>query len=152
MSLETALDDIDRQILMALQQDARLSYSELGRRISLSQPSVAERVKKLENAGIITSYQAQIDSTKIGFPIRVMIRLTVKSPTEKVFAGIHAIPNITECLVVTGDDCYVIFAYLPAINELEKLIARISKYGNTATSIILSNLVEPRMGSLISQL
>ncbi|HFE38933.1 MAG TPA: Lrp/AsnC family transcriptional regulator [Gammaproteobacteria bacterium] len=147
MSLEYTIDAIDKQILCELQQDARLSYSELGRRINLSQPATAERVKKLESIGIITGYQAQIDQTKIGCPIRAMIRLTVKTPHHVIQAGIQAIPAISECLVVTGDDCYIIFANLPDIPSLEALLIQIKQYGQTATSIVLSNLIEPRMVS-----
>lgn len=148
MQLEYTIDAIDKQILQELRQDARLSYSELGRRINLSQPATAERVKKLENVGVITGYQAQIDVTKIGCPIRAMIRLTVKRPHHVIQTGIQTIPAITECLVVTGDDCYIIFADLPDIPSLEALLIRIKQYGTTATSIVLSNLIEPRMVTL----
>lgn len=141
-------DNLDRtswQLLEALQENARLSYAELGRIVGLSPPAVAERVKKMEEIGIITGYRVEIDAEKIGLPITALIALTT---TPQQYPQVIALmTNLTEiqcCHHVTGDSSFTIEAKVSSIAHLEKLIEQISQYGQTKTSIVLSSPIKVR--------
>jgi Lrp/AsnC family leucine-responsive transcriptional regulator len=132
------LDALDWALLEALQENARLSFSELGRRVNLSQPAVAERVKKLEKAGIIVGYRACVDYGRLGLPIFATIGLTLSGAEEQFLERLKEISAIYECLTVTGEDCYQLRARLPSIEALERLMKTLGRYGKTNTSIVLS--------------
>ncbi|HEY9728704.1 MAG TPA: Lrp/AsnC family transcriptional regulator [Chroococcales cyanobacterium] len=136
---EKLLDDTGWQLLQALQQDARLSFAELGRRVELSPPAVAERVRRLEDAGIITRYRAEVNPEKVGLPLTAMIGLTT-TPQQypQVIALIKALPEVLECHHVTGNSSFSIKAIASSMSHLERLIEQLSRYGSTATSIVLS--------------
>ncbi len=113
---ERLLDETGWHILEALQENARLSFSELGQRVGLSSPAVAERVRRMEDAGIITGYRAEVNTAKIGYPITAIIRIT-NSPGERctrLTASTQEIPEVLECYRVTGSDSLRI-AYRQAI-------------------------------------
>jgi len=135
------LDETGWQLLEALQENARLSYSELGQRIGLSSPAVAERIRRMEDAGIITGYHAEINLAAVGMPVLGMIRL-VSAPGQN--CGVTArevskIPDIVECYRVTGSDSVVAVVAARSVDHLEKIIDGISQYGSPTTSLILSN-------------
>ena len=142
------LDVTSWQLLEALQEDARLSYAELGRRVGLSPPAVAERVKKMEEVGIITGYRVEIDAEKIGLPITALIALTT-TPQQypQVIAKMTNLAEIQCCHHVTGNSSFIIEAKVSSIAHLEKLIEQISQYGQTTTSIVLSSPIERRIRS-----
>jgi Lrp/AsnC family leucine-responsive transcriptional regulator len=149
MTLETEklLDSTGWQLLQALQQDARLSYTELGQRVGLSAPAVAERVRRMEDAGIISGYHAEINRSKIGFPITAIIRLS-DFPGERCAnftATAQEIPEILECYRVTGSDSLVIKIMASSIEHLESLIDRLSSHGQLTTSMVLSASVTRRV-------
>ncbi|MBZ0309389.1 MAG: Lrp/AsnC family transcriptional regulator, partial [Anaerolineae bacterium] len=102
------MDEINWRILEELQQDARISFSELGRRVGLSSPAAAERVRRLEEAGIIEGYQTKINLTRLGLPMLVIIRASTHGnfASEKLAECVQHLPEILECYKVTGDDCY----------------------------------------------
>ena len=139
------LDALDWAILEALQKDARLSFSELGRRVNLSQPAVTERVKKLEKAGIIMGYRAHVDFNRLGLPIFATIGLTLSGAEEQFLERINEMPAIYECLTVTGDDCYKLRARVASIEALERLMKKLGQYGKTTTSIVLSTPLQRHM-------
>jgi Lrp/AsnC family leucine-responsive transcriptional regulator len=142
---KSGLDEIDWQILEELQQDARLSFSEIARRVNLSQPTVAERVRRLEEMEVITGYHACIDTHKIGLPVTAYIRLTVPTyAVSKVDEVIRGIGTIEECHRITGDDCLIIKAHASSVPMLEEVLKQLTKYGTTSTSIILSSVVKRR--------
>jgi Lrp/AsnC family leucine-responsive transcriptional regulator len=142
---EKLLDATGWQILCALQEDARLSYSELGRRVGLSLPAVAERVRRLEDAGIITGYRAQVDTARLGYPIMAFIRMSLTSDRDpQVSAIVRDMPEILECHRITGSDCFVMRAVVSSVSHLETLIDRLSVYGELVTSIVLSSPVTTR--------
>ena len=149
MTLETEklLDSTGWQILQALQQDARLSYTELGQRVGLTAPAVAERVRKMEDAGIISGYHAEINRAKIGFPITAIIRMgTLAGERCTRFAPfIEDIPEVLECYRVTGSDAFIVKVMAASIDHLEALIDRLSAHGQLTTSMVLSTPVTRRV-------
>jgi Lrp/AsnC family leucine-responsive transcriptional regulator len=136
---EKLLDDTGWQLLQALQEDARLSFAELGRMVGLSPPAVAERVRRMEDAGIITGYRAQVNPEKIGLPLMALIALTT-TPQQypQVIALINGLPEVLECHHVTGNCSFSIKAIASSMSHLEGLIGQLSRYGQTSTSIVLS--------------
>jgi Lrp/AsnC family leucine-responsive transcriptional regulator len=140
------LDPINLQLLKLLQEDGRLSVAELGRRISMSAPAVAERVQRLERAGVITGYHAEVDPRRLGYPIAAIVRIR-PSPgqLQKIPEIARETPEVAECYRITGEDCYLMKLHLRAIEDLEELLDRFTPYGLTTTSIIHSAPV-PRRG------
>lgn len=144
------LDDIGWHILRELQLDARLSFHEIGRRVGLSAPAVAERVRKMEDGGIITGYGAKVDARKAGFSITAIIRITtLKIALPQRADELTAIfPELLECHRVTGTDSYILKVIVTSIAHLEQVINRLVPYGEPATSIVLSSIVS---GEIIKQ-
>jgi len=141
------LDATAWRILEALQQNARLSFAELGRKVGLSTPAAAERVRRLEEAGIITGYHVAVDVAKLGLPIRVLVRLTIHGGDLQVSRTVTAIKEMTEvsrCHRITGAESFVIEADVVSIRHLEVLIDRLSALGATSTSTVLSSPVQRR--------
>lgn len=148
LSPDKLLDEIGWQILLELQADARLPLSELGRKVGLSAPAVAERVRRLEDAGVIRGYRAQLDPAKLGLPLQAYIRLRTENAKDDAFARRAAeLPEILSCDRVTGEDCYVIKIAATGVAHLEQLITVLKSYGSPVTSLILSSPV-PARGTL----
>jgi Lrp/AsnC family leucine-responsive transcriptional regulator len=147
-----AVDEPNRQLLAELQADARLSLAELGRRVGLSSPAVAERLARLEEAGVITGYRAEIDPRALGWALSVVIRIR-PAPRElaKVAELARRTPEIVECHRVTGEDCYIMRAHVRAVEDLEELIDRFAVYGQTTTSLVHSSPVPRRSVPLESR-
>jgi Lrp/AsnC family leucine-responsive transcriptional regulator len=144
--LESVLDTMGWQILEALQEDARIPFTELGRRVGLSAPAVAERVRRLEEAGIITGYSAQVDLSKAGFPITAIMRLTADGDCQGTGATIaRNIPEVLECYRVTGTDDYIMKVTSDSVAGLENLIDRVAAYGSCITSLVLSTPLSGRI-------
>lgn len=143
------MDEVNWRILQELQLDARISFSELGRRVGLSSPAAAERVRRLEEAGIIEGYQTKINLTSIGLPMTVIIRASTHDnhASDKLAECVQHLPEILECHKVTGDDCYIMKAAVSSVQHLENLLDTLKqKYCNRlTTSIVLSSPVEHRM-------
>ena len=142
---ESLLDDVGWRILLALQADSRLSFSALGKRVGLSPPAVAERVRRLEDAGVIRGYRADLDLEKAGCPITAIIR--VSSP-EQQFARLKAVAvalrEVLECHHVTGADSLVLKVAATSVGHLEKVIEQLGRHGTPTTSIVLSSPVAAR--------
>jgi Lrp/AsnC family leucine-responsive transcriptional regulator len=141
------LDAIAWKIIENLQRNARLTFAELGRKVGLSTPAVAERVHRLEEAGVITGYHAQVNVAKLGAPIRILMRLTIPGGDLQISRTVSAIKELQEisrCHRITGDESFVIEADVVSIRHMEALIDRLSALGATSTSTILSSPVERR--------
>ena len=140
------LDETNVRLLIELQRDARLSLAELGRRVSLSSPAVAERLRRLEDDGVITGYRVEIDPRMLGYSLGVVIRIR---PAPRQLADVARLaqetPEVIECHRVTGDDCYVMTAYVRDVVHLERVIDEFAAYGQTTTAIMQSAPV-PRRG------
>jgi Lrp/AsnC family transcriptional regulator, leucine-responsive regulatory protein len=139
------LDAVDARILSALAADARLSVAELARSVSLSAPSAAERIRRLEEAGVIEGYAALLDPRALGLAIAAWLRVRpVPGELKTVAEILRSAPEIVECDRVTGEDCFVARAHVKSIEDLEGLIDRIIPHAMTTTSIIQSTLVKRR--------
>jgi Lrp/AsnC family leucine-responsive transcriptional regulator len=139
------LDDVGWKILHQLQQDARLSFAELGRRVGLSTPAVLERVRRMEDTGIILGYHAELDAAKVGMPITAFIRISVVGELLQRIIGIAAnLDEVLECHRVTGTDSVVIKVGVSSVEHLQALFDQFSPYTATTTSIILSSPVTRR--------
>lgn len=142
---ERLLDEIGWKILQELQEHARLSFAELGRRVGLSIPAVTERVRRMEDAGIITGYHADIDPEKVGLPITAFIRMNIVGDmTPRLTALLKELPEISECHRGTGGDSFIMKVNVASVHHLERLIDRLLPFGTTTTSIVLSSPVAKR--------
>jgi Lrp/AsnC family leucine-responsive transcriptional regulator len=140
------MDSIDWKILKELQRDARVSYAELGRRVGLTTPAVIERVRKLEDAGIITGYRAEIDAAKVGLPITAFIRMSITGVDySRIIEVAESAPEVLECHRGTGGDSFIMKVAVSNVEHLQNLIDRLTPYGITTTSIVLSSPVKSRV-------
>jgi Lrp/AsnC family leucine-responsive transcriptional regulator len=139
------VQDVDRRILAELAADGRLGKAELARRVALSPPSVAERLRRMEAAGVIRGYHADIDPAMLGFPVAAVLRVR---PAVRQLASIQRLaeqqPEIVECHRITGDDCFLMKVHARSLHHLEQILDRFLIYGQTTTSIIQSTPVRPR--------
>jgi Lrp/AsnC family transcriptional regulator, leucine-responsive regulatory protein len=139
------LDPIGWRILQELQKNARISFSELGRRVGLSVPAVTERVRKMEEAGIITGYRAEVDLAKVGLTINAFIRMSVVGDVfTRITSAVKGMPEVLECHRGTGADSFIMKVAVSSVAHLESLIDRLTPYGTTSTSIVLSSPVPKR--------
>lgn len=142
---ESSLDRVNLRLLAELQADARLSLAELGRRVGLSSPAVAERLGRLEGAGVITGYRATIDPRALGLALTTVIRIR-PSPGQiaNVAEAAAATPEVVDCRRITGEDCYFMTAHVRDVEHLERVIDRFTVLGQTTTSIVQSSPVPDR--------
>lgn len=146
------LDTTDWHILRELQTDARLSYAEIGRRVGLSSPAVMERVRKLEDAGIIEGYRAQINVKKLGRPITGFLRIRTTYQREQALLDyVRTLPEVLQCHHIMGEDCYMIQFALESVSALEAFISNFHPYGETNTTIALSTVIEQRIIEPLNQ-
>jgi Lrp/AsnC family leucine-responsive transcriptional regulator len=150
MARETKeLDAIDIRILSELQRNARQSFAELGRKAGLSLPAAAERVRKLEDAGVIQGYGAQVAADRLGYPIVALVRLkTIPQNYGRFKHVVSGLPEILECHHVTGEDAFYLKLVAASIAHLEALVSRLSAFGQTATSVVLSTLLSRNLAGL----
>jgi Lrp/AsnC family leucine-responsive transcriptional regulator len=140
------IDQIDWKILKEMQENARISFAELGRRVGLTTPAVIERVRKLEDAKIITGYRAQLDTAKVGLPITAFIRMSIVGVEFKQIVDIAGeTVEILECHRGTGGDSFIIKVAVSDVEHLQSIIDKLTPYGVTSTSIVLSSPVKNRV-------
>jgi len=139
------MDRIDVKILGKVQDCGRISITELSRHAGLSIPATTDRLRKLEDSGVIKGYSAQLNPTKLGYGISAVVGITTLKPAKaKLIATLTQIPEVVECLHITGNDSYLIRIYAKSMAEIENIIASINAYGETRTSIVLSVPIERR--------
>jgi Lrp/AsnC family leucine-responsive transcriptional regulator len=139
------VDETNGKLLMELQRDARLSLAELGRRVGLSPPAVAERLQRLEEAEVITGYRAEIDPRALGYTLAAVIRIRPNArQLPKVAQLARDTPEVVECHRITGDDCYFMKLHVRSVEHLEEVLDRFVIYGQTTTSIVQSSPVPRR--------
>ena len=140
------IDDIDRKILKELQVDARVSYAELGRRVGLTTPAVIERVRKLEDAGVITGYRADIDTAKVGLGIMAFVRMSITGVDYSHIIEVAEESNeVLECHRGTGGDSFIMKVAVSSVEHLQEIIDKLTPYGITTTAIVLSSPVKRRV-------
>jgi Lrp/AsnC family transcriptional regulator, leucine-responsive regulatory protein len=144
------IDSVDAKILRALAKDARTSTAELSRTVGLSAPSVSERVKRLEESGVIEGYSVKINAAALGLPLAAWLRIRpIPGQLQKVAEILQGLPEIAECDRITGEDCFIARAHLRSVADLERLIDQIIPYAMTNTSIIQSSPVERRLPPIL---
>jgi Lrp/AsnC family leucine-responsive transcriptional regulator len=142
------LDRISWKIIEELQQDARLSWAELGRRVGLTTPAVAERVYRLQELGVIRGFHADISLERLGLPILIFVRLSIGGPESTVRAfqlQVAKWMEVLECHRVTGSDSFILKARVVSVEHLERFLDRLGHYGTTSTSTVLSTPVQQRV-------
>ena len=141
----STFDDTDARLLDELQANARLSHAELGRRVNLSPPAVAERLRRLERDGVITGYRAEIDPQALGYTLGAIMRIRPSArQLAKVAELARETAEVVECHRITGEDCFFMRLYVRDIGHLEEVLDRFILYGQTTTSIIQSSPVGRR--------
>lgn len=139
------LDELDWRLIELLQGDARMTYSELGRRVSLSATAVADRVHRLEARGVITGYQALVDPGKLGLPIEAIVRVRLRSLDGPHFReNILQLPQVQSADHITGDECWLLRVRCASTVELEEFIETTHRYGETSTSLVFSSPLRHR--------
>lgn len=143
---ERPLDSTDWNMLRELQRDARLSYNELGRRVGLSAPAAAERVRKLEDAGVITGYSARVDPAKVGMPLLALIQLRcapdkclLKTSTAEKF------PEVLEMHKLSGSHCALLKVALASMRHLEAFNERLGTHGALVVNLVTSSALTHRV-------
>ena len=139
------LDATNLRLLAELQADARLSLAELGRRVGLSSPAVAERLQRLEQEQVILGYHARLNPRKLGIALTAVIRVR-PAPRQLHNVGQLAdrTPEVVDCRRITGEDCYIMTAHVRSVEHLEEVIDQFAAYGQTTTSIVQSAPVAGR--------
>ena len=140
-----AFDQTDRRIIGELSAEGRLSFAELGRRVNLSPPAVAERVQRLERSGVIAGYRAEIDPAALGYPLTAIVRVKPAPGQLRRIPELAAeIAQVGECHRITGEDCFYVKLHLRSIDELGDLLDRFLAYGETTTSIVNASPIPRR--------
>jgi Lrp/AsnC family transcriptional regulator, leucine-responsive regulatory protein len=140
-----SLDATDRKIIGELLANGRVSFAELGRRVSLSSPAVTERIQRLERAGLITGYRAEIDPRLLGFSMTAIVRVKpAAGQLQRIPALALEIPEVGECHRITGEDCFYLKIHLRSLDELSDILDRFLTYGETTTSLINASPIPRR--------
>jgi Lrp/AsnC family leucine-responsive transcriptional regulator len=143
------LDAIDGKLIRLLDRNGRTTIAELARALRMSPPSVADRMRRLEEAGVIRRFTVDVDPAALGYPLAAYVR--IRPATGQIGAVaelIKSLPEIVECDRVTGDDCFLARAHVRSVEHLERLIDRITPIARTNTSIIQSSPVARRLPAL----
>ena len=145
-SNERLLDQLGWKLLTELQKDARTSFAELGRRVGLSTPAVAQRVRRMEDEGIIRAYRADISPVHVGLPITAYIRMSIVGDVlAKLTARVRSMPEVVECHRGTGEDSFILKVNVVSVEHLRDVIDRLTPFGTTSTSLVLTSIVEKNL-------
>jgi len=136
------LDIIDWKILSALQENGRTTYSQIARQVNLTAPAVAQRVRKLEEAGIITGYHAAVNLERLGYPIVCFVHLTVPSAVEKrLIDFVQGRSEVLECYLTTGQNTFVLKIVGSSVSDLNSFLNELLAFGHSTTFIVLSEII-----------
>ena len=134
------LDRKDRLILDALQKNARQSLSALGKKIGLSQPAMSERVRRLEELGLITGYRAQVDLAKVGLPLQAIVRVrTTHEHIRRCQQLFASLPEVVDAWRLTGEDCFYVLCAFARPSDLERVVDTLASHGTVNTAMVLSH-------------
>jgi Lrp/AsnC family transcriptional regulator, leucine-responsive regulatory protein len=144
-NINGALDALDIAILRTVAKDARTPMRELAQEVGLSAPSTTERVRRLEEAGVIRGYRAEIDPAALGWPITAYVRIRpMPGQLSKIAELAVSLPQVAECHRITGEDCFILKVYLASIESMDGILDRFLAFGQTTTSIVQSTPVSLR--------
>ncbi len=139
------LDAVNRRLLRELAADPRITMSALARRIGMSAPAVAERVQRMERAGVITGYRVDINPAALGLPVTVFVRIRpTAGQLPRIAELARQTPEVSECHRISGEDCFLIKLHAAAIEDIEEALDRFLTYGQTITSVVVSTPVPAR--------
>ncbi|TYB86084.1 Lrp/AsnC family transcriptional regulator [Oceaniovalibus sp. ACAM 378] len=139
------MDQKDRGIIACLTADARTSLKDLASEIGLSSPSIAERIRRLEQIGIIKCFTVDLDPKALGYALEAVVRIRpMPGKVQPVERLIIETPQIIECSKVTGDDCFVATLHVRSMEEIDKILEKISEKASTSTSLVKRKIVERR--------
>ncbi|MGC7095158.1 Lrp/AsnC family transcriptional regulator [Amycolatopsis lurida] len=139
------LDEVNVRLLDELHRDPRLSMSALARRVGMSAPAVTERVQRLERAGVITGFRMEVDPAALGLPVTAFVRIRPgPGQLPKITEAARDTPQVVECFRITGEDCFLLKVHGPSIAQLEEILDRLLMFGQTTTSIVVSEPVPRR--------
>ncbi|MFC4910097.1 Lrp/AsnC family transcriptional regulator [Actinomadura gamaensis] len=140
-----SMDATDWRILAELQEDARISFTELGRRVALTSPAVAERVRRLRERGVVEGFTARVNLEAVGLPILAFVRVKFPGSDHREYvARMRAVPEVVECHHVTGEDCFIAKVAARSMRHLEEAVAGLARFGTTATTVVYSTTVAGR--------
>ena len=138
----SGIDDIDCEILAELQENARIAFAELGRRVGLSTPAVIERVRRLEEKQVIVGYRTLVDPSKVGLPVRAFVKVTVAGDKLAKFSAlVRKLPEVLQCHRVTGAESFMVQIAVRDMTHMEEAIDSMMPYVATNTSMILASPV-----------
>lgn len=141
-----AIDAIDARLIELLNENARASIAELARAVGMTAPSVNERIKRLEESGVIAGYRVEINPQALGYTLMAIVRMRQQpGKIKQLEALIKQMPEFVECDKVTGDDCFIARLYLKDISQLDPILDRISDCAETNTTIVKSTPVKRRL-------
>jgi len=144
------LDEVDTKIVEALIVDARMSLKDLAARAGLSSPGVSERIRRLQERGVILGFAAEIDPKALGYSLQAIVRIRpLPGKLHIVQQLIQEIPEFCECDKVTGDDCFIARLAVPSIEQLDGILDRIADKAETSTSIVKSQPIRRRPPPLV---
>jgi Lrp/AsnC family leucine-responsive transcriptional regulator len=133
------LDAKSWKILQVVQREGRISLTDLAARVALSLPATSERLKRLEEAGVIEAYRAQVSAEEAGYQVMALIGMTTPQPDKaRLIAQLQQMPEVLECLHVTGQDSFILRVVTRDIRHLERFVGSINHFGETRTSIVMS--------------
>ncbi|GAA3057677.1 MULTISPECIES: Lrp/AsnC family transcriptional regulator [Rhizobium] len=145
-----AVDDIDRAMIEALAGNSRISLKELAQAVGLSSPSAAERLRRLEDRGVVTLFTIDLDPAAIGYPLQAIVRVRpLPGQLHIVERIIQDTPEFIECDKVTGDDCFIARLVVRSMGELDSILDKVAERAETNTSMIKSSPVKRRLPPLI---
>ena len=146
LTIGNSLDGVDRAILEMLATDARISLKKLARHVELSSPSVSERLRRLEERGVIRAFTIDIDPLALGYTLQAIIRIKPLPGMLSVVQNlVVSIPEVTECDKVTGEDCFIARLHLRSIEQLDQILDRITDKAETNTAIVKSSPIRRRL-------
>lgn len=144
-----SLDDTDRRILALLQQDARMPVKALAAEVGLSSPAASERLRRLEDRGVIRGFTVDVEPRALGFPMQAIVRIKpLPGRLQAVQKLIEGIPEFAECDKVTGDDCFIDRLHLRSIEHLDHILEQITEMAETSSAIVKSQPVRRRLPPL----
>jgi len=144
-SISPLLDAINIRVLRELRENPRLPMSALARRVRMSAPAVTERVRRLEDAGVIAAYRMEVDPNALGLPVTAYVRIRpAPGQLPKIAEAAARTAEVVECHRITGEDCFLLKVHVPRVDNLEEILDRFLAFGQTTTSIVQSSPVPLR--------